>query len=231
MSDLFKHNAPRMSDDEDRRAWERVRQAQRPAPWWAALWARPAVRYGLPAVAVEQPASTHAPAPHVAALERTPATARTLAPATPAPGVAPAPVAPAPVATAKQAAPEAREFAPAPRPLPVKDRALAQTNEAQAQAMRDQTVATGGAAFEAAPRPTALRKESAAAPAPGNGLAETAPAPAPPTRAWGAVKSQYRADSLAPSGGELHVRGGRGEEYMAMVSPSALSAVAAALVR
>lgn len=63
MSDLFKDQRPELSDDEDRRLWQRVRAipdevAATPrreparAPWWRALWAMPAVRYGAPALAV-----------------------------------------------------------------------------------------------------------------------------------------------------------------------------------
>ncbi len=63
MSDLFKDGRPQLSDDEDRRLWQRVRaipgevEGVAPAraprlPWWRALWAMPAVRYGAPALAV-----------------------------------------------------------------------------------------------------------------------------------------------------------------------------------
>jgi len=60
MSDLFKDHKPELSDDEDRRLWQRVRAIpgeaegfrHAPVPWWRALWAMPAVRYGAPAFAV-----------------------------------------------------------------------------------------------------------------------------------------------------------------------------------
>jgi hypothetical protein len=66
VSDLFKKNRPRLGEDEERALWERVRTipreaggrrapapgADRALPWWAGLWARPAVRFGAPALAV-----------------------------------------------------------------------------------------------------------------------------------------------------------------------------------
>jgi hypothetical protein len=56
VSDLFKRHRPRLTEDEDRELFERVRArlrpAARPAPWWRALLAVPAVRYGAPALAV-----------------------------------------------------------------------------------------------------------------------------------------------------------------------------------
>ena len=72
MSDLFKKNAPRLSEDEEQRLWQRVRaipdevaaeRASQPEaspardsrgtrPWWRGLFAAPAFRYGAPALAV-----------------------------------------------------------------------------------------------------------------------------------------------------------------------------------
>jgi hypothetical protein len=74
VSDLFKKNAPRLSEEEERRLWqsvrsipdqvaaesaeERARAAREAAradarrPWWRGLFATPAFRYGAPALAV-----------------------------------------------------------------------------------------------------------------------------------------------------------------------------------
>ncbi|MGH7726115.1 MAG: hypothetical protein ACREOU_11880 [Candidatus Eiseniibacteriota bacterium] len=76
MSDLFKDHGPRMTEEEDRRLWERVRtipgeveaeseasrarerasgkapRTERREPWWRGWFALPAVRYGVPALAV-----------------------------------------------------------------------------------------------------------------------------------------------------------------------------------
>jgi hypothetical protein len=61
VSDLFKRHRPRLTEDEERALWERVREIPRapggarvPArrPGWGALWAMPAMRYGAPALAV-----------------------------------------------------------------------------------------------------------------------------------------------------------------------------------
>jgi hypothetical protein len=64
VSDLFKRHRPRLSEDEERALWERVRTIPREAAGerrsaggrkrspWDVLWARPAVRYGAPALAV-----------------------------------------------------------------------------------------------------------------------------------------------------------------------------------
>ena len=66
MSDLFKRHRPKLSEDEERALWERVRTIPREAGGrspglagaprkrspWEVLWARPAVRYGAPALAV-----------------------------------------------------------------------------------------------------------------------------------------------------------------------------------
>lgn len=60
MSDLFKDQKPRLSEEEERRLWEHVRtiprdvgtEPERHEPWWRGLFALPAVRYGVPALAV-----------------------------------------------------------------------------------------------------------------------------------------------------------------------------------
>jgi hypothetical protein len=56
MSDLFKKHQPRMSDEEDRRLWQQVRVPVARSPvrtaGWRSWFALPAVRYGLPALAV-----------------------------------------------------------------------------------------------------------------------------------------------------------------------------------
>lgn len=59
MSDFWKKRRPQMTDEEERALWERVRTmpfeargAARTRSPWAALWARPAVRFGAPVLAV-----------------------------------------------------------------------------------------------------------------------------------------------------------------------------------
>ncbi len=59
MSDFWKKRRPQLTDDEERALWERVRTmpaeargAARARSPWAALWARPAVRFGAPVLAV-----------------------------------------------------------------------------------------------------------------------------------------------------------------------------------
>jgi len=220
MNDLFRRDPPRMSDEEDRRTWERVRTAAtRSAPWWAALWARPAVRFGLPAVAVvlvavvwiavEQPASTHAPA-----LQRE----------VPAPTTTtePGPVTDAlPLGRAARSLTVQREhrepahaksdrthdFAAPPAPAP-----------APPVVSRDRLVA-GVDAGKAAGAPGAVKEEKAQASAKvtvvpeaargeaANGLAPSSEAPTSGST-FGAMKQGVSAADK----GALHVRGGRSDE-------------------
>lgn len=89
MSDLFKRHRPKLGEDEERALWERVRTMPREAgagsrapagrPWWAGLWAAPAVRFGAPALAVALVAV-------VWVVQQSPSPpARTAAPSQPAP--------------------------------------------------------------------------------------------------------------------------------------------------
>ena len=131
MSDLFKKNRPRLSEDEERALWERVRTIPREAGGrrvadtgdrrrspWEILWARPAVRFGAPALAVALVAVVWVTQREPVAPAREEATSRVTSPVAPeaaAPagepvaGSLPAPTspAPAPVATAPTGANEA----------------------------------------------------------------------------------------------------------------------------
>lgn len=139
MSDLFKRHRPKLSEDEERALWERVRTIPReaggrsPAPRrrspWEVLWARPAIRYGAPALAVALVAFVWIAQQEPVAPARRGATA----PSTPSVategteersegiGMADAPDAAAPAPTAPRPAPEQQDT-PSPSP---RDRAAA----------------------------------------------------------------------------------------------------------
>lgn len=246
MSNLFRQDPPRMSDDESRRSWERVRAAAARAPWWAALWSRPAVRYGLPAalvvlvavvwVAVEQPASTHAPARPAGtvaargeALDQAAGAPQAAAPAPPA---APPPVAAIErdLASHPSNAPHPRAFA-AP-PMPVREAPLAKRSlTAESGATLDEKdVAKEEKAAGAPATPTKVTALQAPAPVAANGVAPVNESAARGAT-FGALKAAKSNDSL----GEVHVRGGRADETsfqyegIAVRSESALESVSTLL--
>ncbi len=208
MSDLFKDHKPELSEDEDRRLWQRVRaipgEAEgarfRPAraPWWRALWAMPSVRYGAPAFAVLVAAviwvTERAPSPTLNAESRREA-ARTAslppeAQDAPLPQSNPAPardpIVTAPSAVAIEPLPAARKSAAKPSAAH-QDHSSAESKNQLAvlkdDALRQDERAAGAAAEQGA---QAAKPEA------------TAPAPTMGTVAQ-----------------ELHVRGGRGEEGFA----------------
>ena len=216
MSDLFKDHGSELSDDEDRRLWQRVRaipgeaagEAPGRAPWWRALWAMPAVRYGAPAFAVllvavvwvverrPEPPTRALATRAVNQLDR-----KAEAPQSAAPENAPAPMAQAPPAVL-----ESREK------LAKKSHAAESSVQGQGQESKDETAgrADGGAlperefALKAAPAPapaTAESKEAqkfAAAPTqPARAEVTTkSSAPAPPT-AWRGACSRRPPNSRA----------------------------------
>lgn len=208
MSDLFKDHKPELSEDEDRRLWQRVRaipgEAEgagiRPArtPWWRALWAMPSVRYGAPALAALVAAviwvTERAPSPTLKVESRREA-ARTIslppqAQDAPLPQSNPAPardqVVTAPAAVAIEPLPAARKSA-ANRSSTTRDQSSAEPKTRLAalrdDALRQDERAAGAAAEQGAQG----AKPEAAAPAPAKGTVTQ----------------------------ELHVRGGRGEEVFA----------------
>ena len=238
MSDLFKDNRPELTEEEDRRLWQRVRtipsEAQPPAPvpWWRSLWSMPAVRYGAPAFAVllaavvfviEQP-----PKPTLR-----PEPARTTA----APAVPPTSV--EVTRATEQAAPEpkTREIAahkqvaaPAPREARIDQPAAA--DEERSKDNTSERLLDTKAANEAAAPPTA---QSAPAPAPQaaalkkEGFAEPpksdsqpqakVQAKAPTSGAtWGASKGTYRDGGMTTAP--------QRQEY-AHILPPAVTALAA----
>ena len=115
MSEFWKKRRPRLSEDEERALWERVRtmpseasgRGARARSPWAALWARPAVRFGAPVLAVALVAIVwvaqrppEAPRPETMSGAQLPEAVREVAPmattgpaeqAMPAPEPAPAP--------------------------------------------------------------------------------------------------------------------------------------------
>jgi len=199
MSDLFKDHGPELSDDEDRRLWQRVRaipgeaagEAPGRAPWWRALWAMPAVRYGAPAFAVLLVAVVWVaerrpePPPRVAATRAQNELDQEAA-APPVSENAPLPMAQAPPAASRVLTKE-RRGAEGGRP-------------ATAQLSKDEPArrVDGGAVLErevtlkAAPTPAPAAEEAPKfAPAPAREeVAAQSGAPAPAN--WGAMKSQGR---------------------------------------
>jgi hypothetical protein len=214
MSDLFKDHGPELSDDEDRRLWQRVRaipgeaagEAAPRAPWWTRLLAMPAVRYGAPAFAVllvavvwvverrpEPPARAHATRAASELDQKT----------VPAPENAPSPMAQAPPPASRVLSriangEESKQQAPMSKDEP------ARRADGGAVLEREVTLKAAPPSAPAAPAPAA--KEAGkfavapAGPAREEMAAKTAapaPAPAPTTAApssanWGAVKSQAR---------------------------------------
>jgi hypothetical protein len=218
MSDLFRQDPPRMSDDESRRAWERVRTAAAREPWWAALWSRPAVRFGLPAaavvlvagvwVAIEQPATTHVPVRPLATLDQAGGGAasspQTAAPEAPPPGAA----IEHDLAQRPSNAPRPQAFAKLPTPV------------REARLAKRSLLAESGATLDQ--KDVAKEEKAAGAPAaPGKVTALQAPAPvaanevAPVNESaargetFGVLRAAKSNDSLAG----VRVRGGRADEY------------------
>jgi hypothetical protein len=217
MSDLFKDHKPELSDDEDRRLWQRVRAIpgeaegfrHAPVPWWRALWAMPAVRYGAPAFAVLVAAvvwvTERGPEPTLKVQE--PARVSTRAATPPA-------VQPAPDSQAPEEAPTVAMRAVTPPADHLRARSSLSKDE-KAQPERQEAALDQGARGGAAPEPELIvqQQEHVIVPAPAKTMAlrkgEPAPAPtaqtfAPPPKEaaknstpspsanWGSVKSNYR---------------------------------------
>ncbi len=187
MSEFWKKRRPRLTDDEERALWERVRtmpseavgaRGARARSPWAALWARPAVRFGAPVLAVALVAivwvaqrGPEAPRPEAVREAAPLATTGPADLAVPAPEPAPTPAVgredllqeELPLAAtgeatnvAPQMAKEAPTFAAPPAAAPAagvgrKDessRSLAKTPAADAPAPTKVTVIKGGAAAQ-----------------------------------------------------------------------------------
>ena len=230
MSDLFKRHTPKLTEEEERALWERVRTMPRevggaPAParsgrsWWQGLFAMPAVRYGAPVLAVALVAVVwvvqQSPTP--------PARQRAVAPAMRADQAAPTPEG-APSSDARTEAPSpATRAVPAPEVAlqkSLREKAKAEGGEA-ADELRLATppppVANAPAPSAAANRSIVREKEQAAddkplaqteaaprmaAPPPGERAAKnTPPAPAPSTATWGSIKDQYKRSDPRDAGG------------------------------
>ena len=106
MSEFWKKRRPRLSNDEERALWERVRtmpseaagRGARARSPWAARWARPAVRFGAPVLAVALVAivwvaqrGPEAPRPEATRAMEPMATTGPAEQVAPAPGSVPAP--------------------------------------------------------------------------------------------------------------------------------------------
>ena len=243
MSDRFKRNRPRLSEQEERALWERVRTIPReaggrspapvplpggrPRPWWDALWARPAVRFGAPALAVALVAVVWVAQKEPVAPAREEAASRQRAVGTPAPAPGPrrgdlaarGDAADAPLATAPTtSAPEAREELTGPEGKVVvetRTRALAEKSGQTATGSDGRESAAGlgavGAARSsdapAAPSSDASPPEAGrstfAAPPP---AAQAVPAPAP------TVPRKERAAAPVPAAEPEAVRDFRRED-------------------
>ena len=231
MSDLFKDHGSELSDDEDRRLWQRVRaipgeaKGEAPrglvsAPWWTRLWVMPAVRYGAPALAVllvavvwvvERRPVTPARVADTRAMNELDRTAQ--APQSAAPENAPAPLAQAPPAVL-----DSREK------LAKESRTAEGADQPQGQESKDETAgrADGGAVLErevslkaapapAAPAPEPKEAQTFAAAPPQSARDEVTAKPAAPAPAnWGLMKSQSRdsGSRSAPAGATDRLAGG-----------------------
>lgn len=230
MSDLFKRHRPRLSEDEERALWERVREIPRASgraretwrrPWWGALWATPAMRYGAPAMAVALVAV-------VWVTQRDPVAPvrqeRATAPSTPAPapaepgashgvpGAVPA-APPADLRTRTVPAPtpttESRDEAFAPAPVP--DRTPS-TTEVREEATSRRLAVVGQRAAEGRQdlsTDVSAGASGTAPPAGGYAVAPSAKAPPPPSEETVAPQSvrEEEIPDTAPLAGAAKARG------------------------
>ena len=222
MSDLFKDHKPELSDDEDRRLWQRVRaipgEGLRPAPvpWWRALWAMPAVRYGAPAFAVLVAAvvwvTERGPQPTLEVEEPARVSTRAAAPPadqpaaeSPAPGVRRDAASPselkdrmgseeAPLSTAREVAPPTDKLH-ALGSSPEDRKAQARKVDERQEAAQDQA-ARGGAA----PEPTVQQQEQVIVAPPAKTMALKKGEPAPTAQSFAAPPKEAAKNS-APTPG------------------------------
>ncbi|MEP7029031.1 MAG: hypothetical protein ABI960_10585, partial [Candidatus Eisenbacteria bacterium] len=220
MSDLFKGQRPELSDDEDRRLWQRVRAIPGEAlgaaparmPWWRALWAMPAVRYGAPALAALVVAvvwvTERSPEPpaRVAADKVGAQAARRDVTREVLPAPTPLESAPADVPTiGSERVDRVRASAPAPeKEVEAKSTAsLDAANEAR-QDLKDESAGAPSA------EPPPGREEAGRAEGVRESVGRAARPVAPPAEAL--AKAKPEAQGVAPAPASESVRGGRADE-------------------